>query len=86
MHREPNTFAHAQQITSSTFTAPEPLLVDAKDVARMLGVSTRTLWRHVSSGQMPQPVRFGKSTRWRLAEVKAWIASGCPSVARDQAQ
>lgn len=85
MHREPETFAHAQPIASTTF-APEPLLIQAEELARMLGVSTRTLWRLLSAGRLPRPVRFGGNTRWRLAEVKAWIARGCPSVAQDEAQ
>ncbi len=85
MHREPETFAHAQP-TANTAFAPEPLLIQAEELARMLGVSTRTLWRLLSAGRLPRPVRFGGNTRWRLAEVKAWIARGCPSVAPDEAQ
>jgi excisionase family DNA binding protein len=60
----------------STDTAP--LLVRADEVARMMGVSERTLWRLLSAGKIPQPVRIGRSTRWRLAEIREWIAGGCP--------
>jgi excisionase family DNA binding protein len=61
----------------STDTAP--LLIRADEVARMMGVSERTLWRLLSAGKVPQPVRIGRSTRWRLAEVRGWIAGGCPA-------
>jgi len=56
----------------------EPLLVCAADVARLLQVSTRTLWRQLSAGQVPRPVRFGGTVRWRLEEIRKWIAEGCP--------
>jgi predicted DNA-binding transcriptional regulator AlpA len=41
-------------------------------------VSERTLWRLLSAGKVPQPVRIGRSTRWRYAEVREWIETGCP--------
>ena len=58
----------------------EPLLIGAVDLARLLGVSTRTLWRLRSAGELPEPVRFGGTVRWRLEEVRKWIAEGCPIV------
>src|SRR4051794_30453846 len=55
-------------------------LLNAEEVAAMLGVSERTLWRLLSAGKFPKPVRFGRSTRWRLADVREWIDCGCPRV------
>ena len=60
-------------------TDAAPLLVRADEVARMMGVSERTLWRLASAGRVPQPVRIGRNTRWRRAEVADWIAKGCPT-------
>jgi excisionase family DNA binding protein len=54
-----------------------PLLITAADVARLLQVSTRTLWRLRSTGRLPQDVRLGGTVRWRLDEVRKWIANGC---------
>ena len=62
----------------------EPLLIAADDVARMMGVSPRTVWRLLSSGQLIAPLRLGGNTRWRRAEVIEWIAKGCPRPASDQ--
>lgn len=56
----------------------EPLLISAAEVARLLQVSTRTLWRQLSAGQIPKPVRFGGTVRWRVEEIRKWIAEGCP--------
>lgn len=59
-------------------TETQPVLIDAEELARMMGVSERTLWRLLSGHKLPQPVRIGRNTRWRLAEVIAWIERGCP--------
>jgi len=54
------------------------VLINAEELARMMDVSERTLWRLLSGGKVPQPVRIGRNTRWRLAEVAEWIELGCP--------
>lgn len=55
------------------------LLINAEQVANILNISERTLWRLVSGGKVPQPVRIGRSARWRFQEINSWIESGCPS-------
>jgi predicted DNA-binding transcriptional regulator AlpA len=59
--------------------AQEPLLITALELARLLHVSLRTLWRLNSAGKVPTPVRLGASVRWRSDEVRQWIAEGCPT-------
>lgn len=54
------------------------LLVSAEELATILDVSQRTIWRLLSARQIPSPVRFGGTVRWRLSEVNAWIEQGCP--------
>jgi predicted DNA-binding transcriptional regulator AlpA len=67
-----------------TEAVSEPLLIAAKDVARHMQVSLRTVWRTRSAGQMPPPVRIGAAVRWRLDEIRKWISDGCPKcTARD---
>ena len=56
-----------------------PFLVPASEVARLLGISKRTLWRLLCVGKLPAPVRLGNNVRWRLTEVEQWISRGCPS-------
>jgi len=54
------------------------LLIDAKVMAELLNISSRTLYRLDDMQAIPQPVRLGRLIRWRLAEVLSWIDSGCP--------
>jgi excisionase family DNA binding protein len=60
----------------------QPLLITARKLAQLLGVSTRTLWRLRSAGQLPEPMRLGGAVRWRFDEVREWIAGGCQRAAR----
>jgi excisionase family DNA binding protein len=48
-------------------------MIDVREVAEILSISTRSVWRLVASGELPQPIRFGRNVRWRLADVEAWI-------------
>jgi predicted DNA-binding transcriptional regulator AlpA len=57
----------------------EPLLIPAAVVAEMMQISVRTLWRLTSAKRVPAPLRIGGTVRWRLDEIKKWIAEGCLS-------
>jgi predicted DNA-binding transcriptional regulator AlpA len=55
-----------------------PLLVPGRAAAAMCGKSLRT-WRvWDSAAWIPRPVRIGRSTLWKVAELRAWVAAGCP--------
>jgi predicted DNA-binding transcriptional regulator AlpA len=57
---------------------PSPLLLRAADAAALCKVSLRT-WRGWDvAGRVPQPVRIGRAVFWRLDELRAWVAAGCP--------
>ncbi|TWT41393.1 helix-turn-helix transcriptional regulator [Botrimarina hoheduenensis] len=64
---------------SNTSHEPSSLL-SAHQVAALLQVSTRTVWRLLSSGELIEPLRVRGNTRWRRAELDAWIEAGCPPV------
>jgi excisionase family DNA binding protein len=50
-----------------------PGLLDVKVVARLLGCSTRTVWRWSDGGQMPRPTRIGGLVRWSRASLERWL-------------
>jgi excisionase family DNA binding protein len=56
----------------------EPALITPRELAHLLSVSVRTLWRLRSTGRLPAEIRLGGSVRWHRADALAWIAAGCP--------
>lgn len=54
------------------------LLISALEAAAMCGVSGRTWRRWESAGRAPAPVRVGGTVRWRVDQIHAWVAAGCP--------
>ncbi len=53
--------------------SPQPLLLKDEEVASLLGISRRSVWRLVSSGRLPEPVRLGGSVRWRYQDIADWV-------------
>ena len=68
-----------QQVDKLKVAANNAMLISANQLAEMLQISERTLWRLLSSGQILPPVRFGGNTRWRFSDVEQWIEQGCPA-------
>lgn len=59
------------------------LLTDHQ-VAAALGLGRSTVWRWVTEGRLPQPVRLsGKCTRWRAADIEAFVAQTAESAASE---
>ena len=56
----------------------KPLAVSAKELAGMLGISLRQVWRLNSTGKLPKPIRLGGSVKWRRDEIVAWLGQNCP--------
>ena len=47
---------------------PQKDLLNAREVAQRLGISTRTIWRWTETGLLPAPVRTGgngRIVRWK---------------------
>jgi prophage regulatory protein len=48
-------------------------LVQLSDVCNQIGLSRSSLYKRLSDGDFPRPVRLGqKMVRWRLEDVEAW--------------
>jgi excisionase family DNA binding protein len=71
-------FAAARNLHDRSPPDPTPLLISVQDLATILKISTRSVWRLLSAGKLPSPVRIGGAVRWRYDEVKHWIDAGCP--------
>ena len=62
-----------------TDAAQSPRLADARQVAALLGVSARHVFRLADAGLMPRPLRLGSAVRWEIELIEKWISSGCKS-------
>jgi excisionase family DNA binding protein len=51
-----------------------PPLLRTKEVARLFGVSPRTVWRWVKRGLLPAPARLrGKIVRWPTRDILSYL-------------
>jgi len=69
----------AEEVAKPHAVELEPLVVSDDGVAKLLSISTRHVWSLNSSGRLPRPLRFGRTVRWYVEELRAWIAAGAPS-------
>ncbi len=61
------------------------LLLTAKQVAALLGISWRTVYRLNDSGKMPKAVKVSGATRWNKKAILRWIELDCPNRKRFEA-
>ena len=52
----------------------ERVLLSVREVAHMLNLGERTIWKINSTGDFPAPVRIGRAVRWDRREIEAWLA------------
>jgi len=55
-----------------------PLVVDIKSLSKLLQRSVASLRRDEAQGRLPAGIRIGRSKRWRVDEIRDWVASGAP--------
>lgn len=54
-----------------------PPLLNAKQVAKLLCVSIRSVWRMESAREIPGSIRLRGCTRWIRDEILNWIRRRC---------
>ncbi|MBL8797363.1 MAG: helix-turn-helix domain-containing protein [Planctomycetia bacterium] len=58
----------------SSAPSPAKALLKVTEVAEILSMGVRTVWRKVATGELPQPVRFNKSlVRWKYESIKHYL-------------
>lgn len=53
---------------------PDTLLLDVKQVALITNKGISTVWADTKNGDLPAPIKVGKSTRWRRKDIQDWLA------------
>lgn len=51
----------------------EDRLITMTELKRLTGFSHAAIYGFISRGRFPEPVKIGHRSRWRLAEVRAWM-------------
>lgn len=59
-------------------TFEEFKMLTKDELASLLSISIRTLQRKLDLGEVPAPLRIGKSVRWVRSQIEEWILAGCP--------
>jgi excisionase family DNA binding protein len=54
-------------------------VLSSGDVARLLNVTTKTVWRWETTGRLPSTRTIGGHRRYRWAHVKRWLSQGGPT-------
>lgn len=73
--------AHAQGVNPARFnpiyefnSLPDIALVDIKTVVALKSRSKSSIYRDISAGRLPRPTIVGSSSRWRVEDVRAYLA------------
>ena len=53
-------------------------LISVPELAKRTGFSARSVWRLIAERKTPEPIRFGRTIRFREADITEWIRRGCP--------
>ena len=51
----------------------ERQLLSIKEVAEMVGFSPATIYRRLSEGEFPRPVKVGNKTLWKRQSILDWV-------------
>lgn len=57
-----------------TLTIPQEGFCRDKAFYTALGISRSKFWQLVKDGDLPQPVKFGRNTLWRVEDARRVIA------------
>ena len=61
---------------------PRRRLADVEELAVVLGISPKTIWRMIDARRLPGVCRLGRIIRVDLEVVNRWIDAGCPALSR----
>ena len=62
-----------RQAQSKPATTIEPELLTTLELSQLLHISTRSVFRLKSAGQLPPSIKINKATRWRASDIRQWI-------------
>jgi excisionase family DNA binding protein len=71
--QKPEESSRRAQTTSERPFVPRPLYVSAAEAARLLSMGRSTFWSKVKNKMLPQSVKIGGLTRWRVSDLERFV-------------
>ncbi|HCT4685809.1 TPA: AlpA family phage regulatory protein [Morganella morganii] len=59
--------------TALTTSLLNDQFVDMKFITQLTGLTDKWFYKLIQNGQFPQPIKFGRSSRWQKSKVEAWL-------------
>lgn len=51
----------------------EEKLLTLKEVVDLVSFKRSTIYKFISQGSFPKPLKIGRSSRWKLSDIKEWM-------------
>ncbi len=48
-------------------------LLTIKEVVNLVGFKTSTIYKFIKTRNFPEPIKIGRSSRWKLSDVNKWL-------------
>jgi prophage regulatory protein len=48
-------------------------LLTIREVTEIVGFKKSTIYKFMNEGKFPKQVKIGKSSRWKMSEIKQWM-------------
>ena len=60
------------------------MLMTVREVANVLHVSVRSVWRLSAAGEIPRPIAVGGSKRWVARQIEKYVEEKATAAARER--
>ena len=60
----------------------EPLMLRAKEAAKLCGLAVSTWYELKSAGKLPPSLKLSKARLWRMDVLRRWVEMDCPNIDR----
>ena len=50
------------------------VLLNMREVGEYIGMGHSKIYGMIATGKFPGPIKIGKSSRWHVVDIDAWIA------------
>ncbi|MBX3353305.1 MAG: helix-turn-helix domain-containing protein [Phycisphaeraceae bacterium] len=74
--RKGSRAVNGSQVTSGQEGSGSNDYMTARDLASLLKISKAGLYRYLSAGVLPPPIRIGRLARWRRSDIERWFSGG----------